>query len=100
MKPKHTPGPWSIYHSKFGPEVRTDDVNADQRIAVCHYATTLRADCEDMESGEHEANARLIAAAPDLLASLKELIPLWSSGIDEPWVKRAKEAIAKACGQT
>jgi hypothetical protein len=46
-----------------------------------------------------EANARLIAAAPDLLASLKELMPLWSSGIDEPWVQRARAAIAKAEGE-
>jgi hypothetical protein len=46
----------------------------------------------------NELSACLISAAPDLLASLQELLPMWSSGIDEPWVQRAKDAIAKATG--
>lgn len=41
---------------------------------------------------------RLFAAAPELLAALQELLPMWASGIDEPWVKRARDAIAKATG--
>lgn len=45
-----------------------------------------------------EANARLIAAAPDLLAALSELLPLWENGIEEPWIIRARAAIAKATG--
>ena len=45
-------------------------------------------------------NARLIAAAPDLLEALSEIIPsikcLKQSGIYEKWLSRAEAAIAKA----
>lgn len=41
---------------------------------------------------------RLFAAAPDLLAALSELLPLWENGIEEPWIIRARAAIAKATG--
>ena len=34
----------------------------------------------------------------DLLQSLKELLPAWESGIEEPWITRARDAIAKAEG--
>lgn len=53
---------------------------------------------------EGRANARLISAAPDLLAALKELLPEgW--GDDEtmdhiPGVAKARAAIAKAEGTT
>lgn len=50
-----------------------------------------------------EANARLIAAAPDLLAALEELLPIAARSIQgttdgEPILQAARAAIAKATG--
>ena len=67
---KHTPGPWRLewWEYKGRPEpvltVRTD---AD---AVAQVMGLWRDGADD--SDERQANARLIAAAPDLLAALEE----------------------------
>jgi len=53
--------------------------------------------------GEGEANARLMAAAPELLASLREMIECYGSddgGGPIPIIERARAAIAKATGGT
>ena len=39
---------------------------------------------------------RLKADRDALLAALKQLLPMWKSGIEEPWIKQARAAIAKA----
>ena len=92
---KSTPGPW---------ETDRNNVHAGQ-IAVVHHC--LGNDWVEIwsptwpEGGEtQEANARLIAAAPDLLAVLKELeecAGYWSE-YDVPLgiVERIRAAIAKA----
>lgn len=55
--------------------------------------------------GEHDANAHLIAAAPDLLAALKALLVLadehgWGgSAWDDGWID-ARAAISKAEGES
>jgi len=90
---KHTPGPW-----KAGPF----NVIADSGAIV--------ADCcaRDAITGtpapaEYAANAKLIAAAPDLLAVCKMVLDRHSyQGTGEPWsdlFKAAREAIAKAEGK-
>ena len=60
MEAKHTPGPW---------ELRTIDT-ADVRGAVHVYAggAAVTTDVWGRTLPESDANARLIAAAPDLLA--------------------------------
>ena len=59
MEAKFTPGPWiKRYSDRVTPP---DDVDGSKSIAHCY--STNGYDCE--------ANARLIAAAPDLLASCK-----------------------------
>jgi len=86
----HTPGPWRIApHSKWLLKIETAD-----RV-IC-----------DGFSGSHEdyANARLIAAAPDLLAALARLVE--SPGVNEDMLSpetiaaadAARAAIAKAQG--
>jgi hypothetical protein len=56
-----------------------------------------------MSEAECEANARLIAAAPELLEALKETLSCIDQHVDDPIVgpiiKFAKEAIAKAEGE-
>lgn len=76
---QHTPGPWVLTKNPSRLEVRTDRMHS--------YAFSHR----------DEANASLIAAAPDLLAAL-ELI--YSNAAESPeWIReRIGPAIAKARG--
>ena len=59
----HTPGPWVI-------EPHADDA---EHLSITAMAQDWIADCNlgDHRLDENEANACLIAAAPDLLAALK-----------------------------
>ena len=96
----HTTGPW-----KFEPgtkTIRSEPAN--------YWLATM-----DSWDGavDHEANARLIAAAPDLLAALQDITDHFSdvmegpaiksigiifpNGVENiPTIKQAREAIAKA----
>jgi len=69
---KHTPGPW---HEGAGNG--EGSIFADKgRMRMTDKGTTLWPICRmftDWNEAEDQANARLIAAAPDLLAALEEL---------------------------
>jgi hypothetical protein len=58
---KHTPGPWTVV---YGP----DWVAVKARDGIC--VADASADDEEIRESEIEANARLIAAAPDMLRAL------------------------------
>lgn len=97
----HTPGPWYV-------GAMTDQlyiINEPPRPAPKDYEnTTLKtiaiAKTFQVDGGfaAEEANARLIAAAPDLLEELKELVELFS-GYQGMELKRAKAALARAQGE-
>ena len=79
MQTKHTPGPWTHLRMKLGPKQKDRRcgfvINGPDRcellpIRVCD----LRVPPGMGGFGEGEANARLIAAAPDLLAALRHLL--------------------------
>ncbi len=56
----------------------------------------------DEDNEEHKANAQLIAAAPDLLAALKEITEMalqWSVKGLTPTIYKAEQAIRKATNQ-
>ncbi|MBI7352836.1 hypothetical protein JEV04_15400 [Pseudomonas aeruginosa] len=87
---KHTPGPWFVN----GHETYTKYVEARigagllQEVAACGPT-------EQQE--QQEANARLIAAAPELLDALVNLLPLISPlKAESQQVADASAAIAKA----
>lgn len=63
MKAKHTPMPWTTIRCEDGMEVLTHD--AESICVVKHYG-------DPYDSKREEANARLIAAAPELLDALKD----------------------------
>ncbi len=74
MKNKHTPGPWKATTcSDNGFSVKGPDGKS-----VAAYASSGRRD-----RGEQWANARLIAAAPELLELTKALLDL-ANGDDPP----------------
>ena len=87
---KHTPGPWTMHpRGKDGAEVR-----ATASVAWCGSAWTLGSENQVIRADEAQANARLIAAAPDLLAACEEFL---SGSARAPLL--ARFAIAKAKGE-
>lgn len=100
----HTAGPWTTaanYSART--MVRAGDENTGQIICtafVTHAAKTREGNLRRIR--ENEANARLIAAAPDLLsaltAALIEMEALCgAASLGE--IAQAKKAIAKATGE-
>lgn len=80
---QHTPGPW-VYHAKTA------------SIQPYPGSGTI---CTLSQRDELEANARLIAAAPDLLAALIEAKDRLSDDGEYPFTLRIVcDAIAKAKG--
>jgi hypothetical protein len=94
---KHTPGSWTIeedlnYGDEFwygGPKGFTITVGP-----------AVLGDTTKRTIPEHQANARLIAAAPELLACLKELQRLtYQLVFNRDLAERVSAAIAKAEGK-
>jgi hypothetical protein len=82
MNTKHTPGPWRTDVSD--PAFVNYDVRTDDTI-ICTMGI-------EMPTEEEAANARLIAAAPELLEALEDLVNMWSAAN----MVKARAAIAKA----
>ncbi len=106
---KHTPGPWTIEY-KPGYATRGNShavINAERYPAAFVPAWNDPEPGEVFAADEAIANARLIAAAPDLLEALDEMVR-WNvkrGGPDDqplpadqqdPEVAKAMAAIAKA----
>jgi hypothetical protein len=87
----HTPGPWAA--NDDGLVLGNLDNYEGEAPLVC---TCGSADDFNMEPDLHLANARLIAAAPDLLDALETI----AAGNTDPdrMVEIAREAIAKVEG--
>jgi hypothetical protein len=99
MSAKPTPGPWSI-SPKGGAVIATQETGHDDAENKAYYGGSLV--CESIH---REANARLIAAAPELLAALKGLRHACQHMIgsfdadDIAAFEAASAAIAKATGR-
>lgn len=96
---KHTPGPWSVNECHV---YRYDD-EYDETICDTSGAPTEAAFMSDVPD-RAEANARLIAAAPELLEACKRLMGRAFVGShtpreQDPLWKLAHAAIAKAEGK-
>ena len=66
MTTKHTPGPWTILSGTYENGKQFKVVGDESFYAM------VGGDKQSMTSGETLANARLVAAAPDLLAALEK----------------------------
>lgn len=96
MNTQHTPAPWNDgLHYQGHLAIQSDN---GRLVALC--GAMARND----EQLENLANARLIAAAPDLLAALREIVAAVESGdVDGyspsgDWFREACAAIAKTIG--
>ena len=98
---KHTPGPWHYFETLDG-RCRVKPLNGKYIVAEC---SAMEPQCE-----EQRANARLMAAGPDLLEALKGLLrwmPIYPAAADafvggreahQAAIDAARAAIAKAEG--
>ena len=88
---KHTAAPWLIGENRYDYDLIIRSANNDPVCSVIYagYSKT-----------EAKANARLIAAAPELLEALKELCDVTDTNdYNEAAFFKAEAAIAKAEGQ-
>ena len=92
---QHTPGPWFVDINGEGA------ITAPDGMLIARMQNAYRDDLR-------ESNARLIAAAPELLAALQDLAEEAARSVypqpdkpDSAWAKlvRARAAIAKATGK-
>jgi len=96
MTTKHTPGPWYVgsgtYEGRniYSVASVTDDEGFTYQPIV--------ASAEDDGIKCWDANARLIAAAPDLLEALQEMVRTFAKN-HAPAVDVARAAIARATGE-
>lgn len=96
MKPKFkgTSGPWHTYRGEYG-ELFVDAPSGPNETTICEVL--------DYEKDDMEANARLIAAAPELLEALQSMVEIMD-GLTEAYpalknevaLKKAKKVLIKA----
>lgn len=91
MNTQHTPGPWNY----SGPCEITG------RYSIFHNGPLAYCADTTAKPGDGEANARLIAAAPDLLAALQNVAACFDANDPDSMANAmadARAAIAKATG--
>lgn len=100
---KHTPGPWE--YEPTGQTVYGISEGGCNKIVETFMVANIRGwgHLQYLPNGAEiqDANGRLIAAAPDLLAAClaaKEWLDGWASA--EPQLRVIENAIAKAKGET
>ncbi len=95
MEVKHPPGPWNCNRRSAADRAIICAENAP--IDICVLSN------RDKTITEVDANARLIAAAPELLDALQKLCAIQEHGDGASWAAERDEAhaaIAKATGKT
>lgn len=93
---KHTPGPWKL---EVGDHSHRYSLVTDEDDRTIHYkyGSGTAYDAE-----KDEANARLIAASPEILGALTEIVASFGKPIphsESAPIQRARAAIAKATGK-
>ena len=104
MSATHTQGPWTVTDDGYAITganggtliVETTKANWESLAAAAAQGSTLA----QKHLPEVEANARLIAAAPELLAALIEILDASNKPANERWLSNVRShaiaAIAKA----
>jgi hypothetical protein len=116
MQAKHTPGPWNV-DIVVRPDWDSDPLGqyevqpAAEKLTVRYWDAADESPELDAVHAENQANARLIAAAPELLQALTEIVAEWDRTCEEYTAEHpmcflrdtagmlwARDAIAKAEG--
>lgn len=103
---KHTPGPWEYHPAMNYTGYSIAPLGTLPTLAACErFGESLTITCFNFP-GSTEANARLIAAAPDLLESLSMIVNQYTElpaevmeEVAPYWLPKAMAAIAKAGGE-
>jgi hypothetical protein len=99
MKTNHTPGPWNVEENSSPPLIWGNDYEKPIAEVELHRSYASYGD------GEAQANAQLIAAAPELLDACMVALGILDTGTyAAAWVrhdaaKQLRAAIAKAKGE-
>lgn len=93
MSAQHTPGPWWLQADGAGWYV---ECTPERGHSVAYVRAEAGEDDPDTPDAEKEANARLIAAAPELLEALRGVLRVADRATVE--FDAARAAIAKATG--
>jgi len=100
MSAKFTPGPW--VYAESGPGQKVTTVAHCARFVIGLACSIPGGNYRDGNPcGDEEADARLIAAAPELLEALRAMTERWepdTEGADRRMWENARAAIAKATG--
>ncbi|MDI6404992.1 hypothetical protein QL217_09450 [Cronobacter malonaticus] len=114
MKFKGTPGPWEVMNatdvftqqgSANGSGVVCDNDDGWQVAGCFNGETFVQGELVTLSLSEKEANARLIAAAPELLEALQISMKVMQEGRNVSYpdlygaINKARAAIAKAIGE-
>ena len=97
---QHTPGPWVTEQDRdppHRPEIATVAWVADWCVGIPTPGYP-GGNYRDADYGTNEADARLIAAAPDLLAALQRALNVLDATGAQDDANAARAAIAKALG--
>ena len=102
MTAKHTPGPWYALRGQRNISIRYK--TGDGLLPMVNVASVRGQFPTDCPYGSSEANARLIAAAPELLEALQKMLPELRglsivSDTAAEMSREAEAAIAKATGE-
>ena len=100
IKAKHTEGQWVVQNPHYKTGVRVSKKIAKGYVGNIHYQYVSIADITDGEyDGEQEANANLIAAAPELLIALKNIANSYYAQSNPDFQDEVYALIARAEGK-
>jgi len=87
---EYTAGPWKM---DSGQVVRSSD-----GAVIANMDRSEEASKAGIYPAERDSNARLIAAAPDMLDALDRILALAGDELSDPILNGARAAVAKALG--
>jgi hypothetical protein len=95
---QHTPGPWAVGPVHQREAIRVIDPHGST-LAWCGAPQRVSNEGSHTIDGEQRANARLIAAAPDLLDLAEQMLAVASVEMSSDLIAAADAVIRKARGE-
>jgi hypothetical protein len=87
--PVHSNAPWRIEDVN----VKTAISSGCKHVAMVNYFDCGKGDPRSISKEEHEANARLIAAAAEMLEALRRVDNYFTQPGEDDWIRFCKEAL-------